>query len=468
MRVRIVFLGAARNVTGSRFLLESGATRLLVDCGMYQERELASRNWEPFPASPSTLDALLLTHAHLDHCGLLPKLVREGFRGRIYCTEATAELIRITLMDSAHIQEEDALLKKKRHEREGRTGPHPEVPLYTIRDAEEVFTFLEPVRYGEETPLGKGISAMFCDAGHVLGSSMVLLRFREKNEARTVLFSGDIGRPDQPILQDPTIFEQADYVLVESTYGDRLHEDRSAGVDELAKAVSGTAAAGGEVIIPSFALERSQEVLFYLNQLMLEGRIPRLKVFLDSPMAVNVTEVFKRHPELFDKEMKGYLGRGKSPFEFAGLSMISAIEDSRAIEDQSGPRIVIAGSGMCNAGRVKHHLAHHISDAKNAVIFVGFQAPGTLGRQITDGAKDVRIYGQNYVVRANIIRVNAFSSHADRDELVGWLSAIKRPPAHTFVVHGEHDTTLRFSGLVSEKLGWAASAPEYKEEAVLG
>lgn len=467
MHIRLIFLGAARNVTGSRFLLEANGTRLLVDCGLYQERELAARNWVPFPASPGTLDAVLLTHAHLDHCGLLPKLVREGFKGKIYCTEATAELIRITLMDSAHIQEEDALLKKRRHEREGRSGPYPEIPLYTVRDAESVFPLLEPVRYTEEVTLARGMSARFCDAGHVLGSSMILLQLMERNELRTMLFSGDIGRPDQPILEDPTVFSQADYIVVESTYGDRVHEDRDTGIEELAQVVNATAKAGGQVVVPSFALERSQEVLYYLNRLMLEGRIPRLKVFLDSPMAVSVTEVFKRHPELFDKDMKGFVRRGKSPFSFSGLSMVSTVEDSKAIGEVNGSHVVIAGSGMCNAGRVKHHLVNHISGPENAVLFVGFQAPGTLGRQIVDGAREVRIYGQNYLVRANIVQINAFSSHADKDELLRWLSAVKRAPAHTFVVHGEHDTTLRFADLVGQKLGWAVTAPEYREEAIL-
>ncbi|MDO8472238.1 MAG: MBL fold metallo-hydrolase [Dehalococcoidia bacterium] len=467
MRIRLTFLGAAQNVTGSRYLVETGGMRLLVDCGLYQERQFAGRNWDPFPASPGTIQAVLLTHAHLDHCGLLPKLVREGFRGKIYCTEATAELIRIILMDSAHIQEEDALLKRKRHERERRAGPYPEIPLYNTRDAEACFPYIQPVRYGEEFVLAKGLSARFSDAGHVLGSSMVRLSVREGNDMRTMVFSGDIGRPDQPMLEDPTVFDQADYLLVESTYGDRLHESRQAGASQLEGAINSTFKAGGTLIVPSFALERSQELLYYVNQLLLGGRIPRLKVFLDSPMAVSVTEVFKRHPELFDREMKGYLRRGNSPFSFSGLNLVSAVEDSKAILSSSGPCMIIAGSGMCNAGRIKHHLANYISDAKNTVLFVGFQAVGTLGRQIVDGAREIRVFGQFHPVNARIEQIHGFSAHSDRDELVMWLSRFKRGPNRTFVVHGEQETALKFSELVRSRFGWNAAAPVYREEVIL-
>lgn len=467
MHIRLTFLGGAQTVTGSRYLVEAGGMRLLVDCGLFQERQFAGRNWEPFPASPGSLQAVLLTHAHLDHCGLIPKLVREGFRGKIYCTEATAELIRIMLMDSAHIQEEDALLKKKRHQKEGRAGPHPEIPLYTTRDAESSFPYIQPLRYGEEVSLGGGISARFSDAGHVLGSSMVRLSVREGNQLRTIVFSGDIGRPDQPLLEDPTVFDGADYLLVESTYGDRLHESQTEGNNQLEDAINSTFKAGGTLIVPSFALERSQELLYYVNKSLLEGRIPKLKVFLDSPMAVHVTEVFKRHPELFDRDMRGYLRRGNSPFSFSGLNMVTAVEDSKAIVSAQGPCMIIAGSGMCNAGRIKHHLANHISDAKNTVLFVGFQAIGTLGRQIVDGAKQIRIFGQFHPVNARIEQIHGFSAHSDRDELVRWLEHFKRGPTRTFVVHGEQQVALKFTGLVRSRLGWTIDAPAYREEVIL-
>ncbi|MBI2957233.1 MAG: MBL fold metallo-hydrolase [Chloroflexi bacterium] len=465
--MRLIFLGAARNVTGSRFLLENNGVRLLVDCGLYQEREFAARNWDPFPASPNTIDAVLLTHAHLDHCGLLPKLVREGFRGRIMCTEATAELIRITLMDSAHIQEEDALIKKKRHQREGRVAPYPEIPLYTARDAESVFRLIQPVRYGDEFSLAKGMSACYYDAGHVLGSAMVVLRLKERNETRTLLFSGDVGRPDEPILENPTVFRHADYVFVESTYGDRLHESREAGIDQLAEAINATVGSGGHLIVPSFALERSQDLLYYVNRLQLEGRAPRLKVYLDSPMAVSVTKVFERHPELFDREMSRLVQGGKSPFAFPGLKLVSTVEDSKAMHDLPGPHMVIAGSGMCNAGRVKHHLANDISNPKNTVLFVGFQAAGTLGRQIADGAREVRIFGESHAVRGRIVQIHGFSAHSDKEELLRWLSNIKRNPNRTFVVHGEEESALRFADSIRDRLKWTADVPRYREEAIL-
>lgn len=467
MRIRLIFLGAAQTVTGSRYLIETGGTRLLIDCGLFQERQFAVRNWDPFPASPGTLQAVLLTHAHLDHCGLIPKLVREGFRGKVFCTEATAELIRITLMDSAHIQEEDAFLKRKRHQKEGRAGPHPEIPLYTTRDAESSFPYIHPVRYGEEVSLGGGLSARFSDAGHVLGSSMVRLSVRDGNRVRTIVFSGDIGRPDQPMLEDPTIFDGADYLLVESTYGDRLHESQIEGSSQLEDAINSTIKAGGTLIVPSFALERSQELLYYVNKSLLEGKIPKLKVFLDSPMAVHVTEVFKRHPELFDREMRGYLRRGNSPFSFSGLNMVTAVEDSKAIAAAEGPCMIIAGSGMCTAGRIKHHLANNISDARNTVLFVGYQAVGTLGRQITDGAREIRVFGQSYPVNARIEQIHGFSAHSDRDELVRWLEHFKRGPIRTFVVHGEQQAAIKFAELASSRLGWTVDAPTYREEVIL-
>ncbi|MBI2858167.1 MAG: MBL fold metallo-hydrolase [Chloroflexi bacterium] len=467
MDTRLIFLGAARNVTGSRFLLETKGSRLLIDCGLHQERQLAGRNWERFPASPDTLDAVLLTHAHLDHCGLLPKLVREGFHGKVYCTEATAELLVITLLDSAHIQEEDAAFKKKRHQREGRVPPYPELPLYTQQDAQRCFEFLAPVRYDQHINLPGGVSAVFSDAGHVLGSAMLTLRVGNGRSTKSFIFTGDVGRANQPILPDPTVFHHADYLVIESTYGNRTHEDRAQGIAQLETEIRRTHSNGGNLLVPSFALERSQEILYYVNNLQLQGRIPRFKVFLDSPMAVSVTGVFKKHPELFDAEMKGLVTVGNSPFAFKGLSLVSAVEDSKAIADVSGTHMIIAGSGMCNAGRIKYHLANGISDSKNTVIFVGYQAYGTLGRQITDGAKEVRIFGRMYPVRAGIVQIHGFSGHSDKDELRMWASNIKPGPTMTFVVHGEESSSLAFAASLHDQLGWKTSVPAYREEFTL-
>jgi metallo-beta-lactamase family protein len=467
LKVRLNFIGAAQNVTGSSFLLESNNTRILVDCGLYQERKLVSRNWEPFPVDPASIDAVLLTHAHLDHCGLLPKLVRDGFRGNIYCTEATAEITQIILIDSARLQEEDAQFKKMRHEREGRKGPFPEIPLYTVDDAKATFSLFSPVKYKEPLPIGKSIKATFCDAGHVLGSSMIKIEVNQDGERRTIIFSGDVGRWNKPILQDPTFIDDVDYMLVESTYGDRVHKDVADISERLTEVINSTRRAGGNIVVPSFALERSQEILYYMNQLLIENRIPHLMVFLDSPMAISITEVFKRHSELYDKEMTQLVLRNKSPFEFPNLVMTQNTEESKAINHIKGTVMVIAGSGMCTGGRIKHHLVANISKKESTILFVGYQAVGTLGRHIIDGAKKVRILGNYHPVKARIEQIHGFSSHADRNELYNWLSKLKRAPRSVFIVHGEERSTISFSSFVKEKTNWNVIIPRYGEEFTL-
>jgi metallo-beta-lactamase family protein len=467
MHIKLNFLGATQNVTGSRYLVEANDVRFLVDCGFYQERDYRYRNWNPFHVPPDTLDAVLLTHAHLDHCGLLPKLVREGFHGRVFCTDATADIVKIMLMDSARIQEEDAAYKKKRHKRSRRKGSHPEVPLYTTEDAKACFPLLSPVRYGESVLIGNDISATFNDAGHVLGSSMILVRVNQDGETRSILFSGDVGRWNKPILRDPTLFEEADYVLVESTYGDRLHEDSETIENQLADAINSTVEGRGNILVPSFALERSQEVLYYLNTLLMERRIPRLLVFLDSPMAVGITDVFNEHPELYDSDMMELTRQGSSPFDYHGLTMVRTVAQSKAINNVFGSTMIIAGSGMCTGGRIKHHLVTNISRPECTVLFVGYQAAGTLGRIIVDGVKKVRLMGKWYPVRARVSQINGFSAHADRDELFRWLSSLKRPPKHIFVVHGEPDAAKKFADYIVSKTGWNTSVPEYGQESIL-
>lgn len=467
MQIKLSFLGAAQNVTGSRYLLEANGVRLLVDCGLYQEWEWKVRNWDPFPVPPNTLDAVLLTHAHLDHCGLLPKLVQEGFHGNIYCTAATSEIAQIVLLDSAHLQEEDAEFKRKRHERERRKAAHPERPLYTMDDAEAAFPLFSPLRYEKPVEIADGIEATFHDAGHILGSSMIRVNVSRNGEQRTILFSGDVGRWDKPILRDPTVFDEADYVLTESTYGDRLHED-SDNIDEmLCEVIKFTREAGGNIAIPSFAIERSQEILYRLNTLLLGNCVPHLMVFVDSPMAISVTEVFEHHPDLFDKEMMDLIRRRTSPFDFPGLKMTRTVEESKAINHIKGTVAIIAGSGMCTGGRIKHHLMHNISRPESTILFVGYQAVGTLGRQIVDGAKAVRILGQMRPVRAKVARISGFSAHADRDELLRWISGLQKPPRHLFVTHGEPDVAAHFADVLREKTGWETSVPSYQDEVVL-
>ena len=467
MQIKLSFLGAARNVTGSRFLVEADGLRILVDCGLYQERDLRGRNWDPFPIPPKTIVAVLLTHAHLDHCGLLPKLVREGFGGKIYCTAATAEIARIILLDSAHIQEEDAEYKRRRHQREGRKGRYPEVPLYTTADAEKCLPLFSAVKYDQPVRINNAAEAVFRDAGHILGSSMIRLKIAQNGDERTILFSGDVGRHDMPIIEDPSEFHQADYVLVESTYGDRLHEKAEDVDNRLAEVINATKQAGGNIIIPSFALERSQDLLYHLNELLLADRIPRLMVFLDSPMAIRVTEVFKDHPELFDDDMAERIRKQLSPFDFPGLKMTRATSESKAINHITGTVIVIAGSGMCTGGRVKHHLVNNITRPECTILFVGYQAVGTLGRHIVNGAEEVRILGRKHPVRAKIVRISGFSAHADKNELFRWLSGLKKAPKRVFVVHGEEESAEHFRDYVSEKTGWDVSVPEYGDEVIL-
>jgi len=467
MQIRLSFLGAAQNVTGSQYLVETNNLKILVECGLYQERELKGRNWGPFFIPPHSLDAVLLTHAHLDHCGLLPRLVREGFNRAIYCTEATAEITRIMLLDSGKICEEDAEFKRRRHEKESRRSPYPEVPLYTKDDAEAVTPLFSTVRYGQTTRIGDGIEATFYDAGHVLGSSMIRLKIEQNGEARTILFSGDIGRRNKPILRDPTLFEEADYVIVESTYGDRTLESPEDASNQLDEVINSTIKRGGNIVIPSFALERSQEVLYYLNEFRLNGRIPHPMVFVDSPMAVEVTGVFECHPELFDEEMNGLLLNQRSPFDFPGLKMAGSVEESKAINRIESGAIIIAGSGMCTGGRIKHHLVNNISRKESTVLFVGYQAAGTLGRQIVDGAKRVRILGQYHPVEARIAQLNGFSAHADRNELMGWLSSLRRPPRRIFITHGEPDASQSLAELITSRQGWETTVPSYQTQVLL-
>jgi metallo-beta-lactamase family protein len=461
MAMRLQFFGAAQNVTGSSYLVEAAGRRMLVDCGLYQERDFRARNWDPFPFDPGSLDAVLLTHAHADHCGLLPKLVRDGFGGRIHCSGPTAEIAGIVMLDSAKIQEEDVAYKRKRHEQEGREGPYPLEPLYTREDAEKCIERLTPLRNGDSVSLGEGLSASFHVAGHILGASMIMLQ--AEGEKRSILFSGDVGRWGMPLLRDPTCFDAADYVVCESTYGDRLHDPVDTVSEKLARVVNNTHRAGGKIVIPAFAVERTQELLYRLSELLRAGRIPRLPIFVDSPMAINVTEVFKRHSDAFDEETAARLRKGDNPCDFPGLRMSHSVEDSKAINDQEGSAIVIAGSGMCVGGRIKHHLSHNITRPESTVLFVGYQAVGTLGRVLIEKAPEVRIFNRMLPVRARIAKINGFSGHADRDELFRWLSALKQPPRRLFVTHGEARVSQRFADWVHAQTDWPVTVPAYQD-----
>jgi metallo-beta-lactamase family protein len=467
MEIRLRFLGAAQNVTGSRHLLEVDGIRLLVDCGLYQERQFLARNWEPFAVPPESINAVFLTHAHLDHCGLLPKLVRDGFSGRIYCTQATAEIARIILLDSAKIQEEDAEHKRERHQKEGKTGPYPEAPLYTTKDAEACFPHFEPVKYRQQINIADGIVVTLCDAGHVLGSAMVKIDVNSNGDKKTILFTGDLGRPGRPILPDPSIPEKADYIVIESTYGDRIHCDTCDVKKQMADVINATKDRGGNIVVPSFALERSQEILFYIKELLLEDAIPHLIIFLDSPMAAKITEIFRNHQELFDEETQEMLREHHSPFDLPELKVTTTSEESKAINHIMGTVMIIAGAGMCTGGRIKHHLVNNISRKESTIMFVGYQAIGTLGRLIVDGAKKVRILGEEYKVKAKVVQINGLSAHADKNEMLNWLKKLKSPPKQIFLVHGEPESARAFGAFLRDKTGWQVSIPAYEDQVVL-
>jgi metallo-beta-lactamase family protein len=465
--MRIRFLGAARNVTGSRSLVEANGQRVLVDCGIHQERQHRDRDFEPFPVPPESIDAVVLTHAHLDHCGYLPKLVREGFSGPVFCTPASAEVARIVMLDSGYIQQEDARYKQKRHSRAGKTARFGYDPLYTVADAEKVAPLLRPARLGTRVEVAPGMVASFHNAGHILGSSFIRLVIAQDGKARSILFSGDVGRPDKPMLQDPAQFDQADYVVIESTYGDRVHDDPVDVPDAFADVILDTLDRGGNLVIPAFAIERSQEVLYHLFALRQAKRIPPLMTFLDSPMAQKVTEVFEKHPELYDEEMVDLMRNGENPFRYPQLVFTRSADQSKAINRVRGTVIIIAGSGMCTGGRIKHHLAHHIGRAESTVLFVGYQAAGTLGREILRGAETVRILGSEHAVRARIARIHGFSAHADRDELLAWVTSLQAPPRRVFVNHGEAESASSFQDFLQERTGWDVVVPDYKNEYAL-
>jgi metallo-beta-lactamase family protein len=467
MHIKITFLGATKSVTGSRHLIEANGLKFLVDCGLYQERELRVRNWEPFFYPPANIDAVLLTHAHLDHSGFLPRFVNNGFKGRVYCTAPTADITQVMLLDSARIQEQDAEAKKRRHEREGRKGPYPEVPLYTDADAKACFPLLAPVPYGKVTELGNGITFTFFDAGHVLGSGMIEIKVRQNSEERTLLFSGDIGRTNRPILQNPTFFDKADYVVMESTYADSILPDPERMLDKFVEVILSTVEGGGNIIIPSFALERAQDVLYYLSQATFAGQLPPLQVYLDSPMAVNITDIYERHSSLMDDEAKRLIREKKSPFDFPGLHYVSSVDDSRQIEQLTEPAIIIAGAGMCTGGRIKYHLVSNITRQESTILFVGYQAVGTLGRIIVDGAKEVRILGKKYPVKAQILHMNGFSSHADAVQLTRWIYNLKSPPRHVYVVHGEENAANHLASTIENEKNWSATVPEYQDQFIL-
>ncbi len=461
--MKLQFLGAARQVTGSQYYFETNGTRILVDCGMYQERDFLERNWNAPPFRPRDIDVVLLTHAHIDHCGLLPKLVADGFHGKILATAPTCDLVDILLRDSAQIQAEDAEYKQKRHRKECREGRYPVKPLYTLRDVERTLPLLESVSYHEIVRLGENASAVFHEAGHILGAAIVELIVEERDTSRRVVFSGDLGMPGKPFVRSPDQLTEADWVVVESTYGDRDHMGDVNIEDQLAAAINASIDAGGKVIVPIFAVERAQELIYYLGRLVRAGRIPGIPVYLDSPMATEVNKVFRRFQEWFDPDLQRRLADGEMLLGFHGLTTIHSVEESKALNHQKGPALIMATNGMCTAGRVKHHLAQYIDHPDCTILFVGYQGTGTLGRQILDGRRDVRLLGRMRRVKAQVGRIEGFSGHADRTMLLGWLRHFAAPPQQVFITHGEEEAALALAQRIRDEFHWNATVPEYQQ-----
>jgi metallo-beta-lactamase family protein len=450
--MQLSFHGAAGGVTGSCFLLEANGKRLLIDCGWFQgSRVLEEENADDFGFEPRSVDALLLTHAHLDHCGRLPLLVKRGFRGEIISTSASRDLAKLVLMDAAHLHAEEFRRASRRHLRRGEQAA---APLYDIPDALDALDhFGRRAQYARPIDLFEGLRVTFGDAGHILGSAWVLLEVNEAGKQRRLLFSGDLGNRGKPIINAPLPAPQADYVVMESTYGDRAHKSVDASVEELRGAITETLERGGNVVIPTFALERAQDILYYLRELVERRHLPRhLTVFLDSPLAISATEVFRRHPDFFNEHTRDLFEAGKDPFALPGLRFTRDVADSQAINQIHGGAVILAGSGMATGGRVVHHLKHNLWRKECSVVIVGYAALGTLARRIVDGQKSVHINGEEVRVAARVYTIGGFSAHADREELLEWYGSTGTP-AITFLAHGEEvarqslATTLQARGL---------------------
>ena len=460
--MKVTCVGAAGTVTGSNYLVEGDGVKILVDCGMFQGlRQLEELNHMGFPYDPKTVTHLLLTHAHIDHCGLVPKLVRHGFSGVILSTPATADLCKIMLADSAHIQEIEARWRNRKKRRAGR-GRLIEV-LYTQEDAAAALEYFQPINYDKDIVLSPTLRARFRDAGHILGSAIIELWIKERDREVKLVFSRDLGSTDQPIIRNPTYIKEADVVFIESTYGNRLHKSKESTYKELQDVIIAAHKDGGNVVIPAFALERTQEVIYILNELYHKKQIPRMDVYVDSPLAISATEIFTNHPECFDEATMGKLVAGDHPLDFPDMHFTRSAEESMALNEIKNGAIIIAASGMGHAGRIKHHLRHNLWRPEAHVVFVGYQAQGTTGRLIVDGAGHVKIFGEEVTVAANIHTIGGFSAHADRDGLVKWLDYFDPKPSATVIVHGETSSSMAFSDHVNERLGVVPIVPKLGE-----
>ncbi len=463
---KLTFLGGAGTVTGSCYLLETSRLKILVDCGMFQGgRELRSLNFSEPPVSPQEIDYILLTHAHIDHSGLIPRFFKLGFRGKVLTTQATRDLCEIMLPDSGHIQEMEAEWESRKAKRRGEKEPEP---LYTAADAVECLRIFEGVPYEQEVSLDAALSLRFRDAGHILGSAIIeLLLSEEDGRKLKIVFSGDLGKKNTAIIRDPAYVEEADYVVIESTYGDRRHEPIADEAARLKDIILETVRNNGNIIIPAFAVERTQEILYELNSMFESRQIPPVPVYIDSPLAVSATEIFRKHQDCYDDAARQLLLSGDDPFEFPGLKFVRTAEESKALNGLPGSKIIIAASGMCEAGRIKHHLKHNLWRSECAVVFVGFQGEGTLGRRIVEGAKRVKILGEEIAVAAKIYSLPGFSAHADQPGLLDWVSHFKTKPLCFFVVHGEEAASRALAELIEKDFSVPAIIPKLREAYIL-
>ena len=455
--MKIKFCGASIGVTGSCHLITTDKHKLLLDCGQFQGGKAVEKmNEEPFPFDPAQIEWVILSHAHIDHCGRLPLLVKRGFKGQIYCTDATADLLEVMLKDSAYIHEKDAQWQSKKN---ARTGKPPVEPLYTIDDAEDALKLVRPVLYDQLIELAPEIRIVFNDAGHILGSAITELWITEGENTSKIVFSGDLGVTNRPILRDPVKIKKADYVIMETTYGNRLHPANATSIDELIHITLATVKRGGSVIIPSFAVGRTQELIYQFNMFYeqhpeYQSQLENVNVYIDSPMATTATEVFKRNAQVFDEKTKEYILSGDNPLDFKNLKFTRNTAESMMLNEDKSPKIIISASGMCEAGRIRHHLKHNLWDSRNSIVFVGYQAEGTLGRMLIEGAKEVKLFGETISVKAEIHNLEGFSGHADQKGLMDWLSGFRQEPEQIFLVHGELESKKDFARLVGDELGF--------------
>ena len=455
--MKVKFCGASIGVTGSCHMISTDNHKILLDCGQFQGgKEMDRMNEEPFPFNPAEIECVILSHAHIDHCGRLPLLVKRGFKGPIYCTDATADLLDVMLKDSAYIHEKDAEWQTRKNLR---TGKPPVEPLYTIQDSEAALRLVKPILYDQLVELNPEMKIVFNDAGHILGSAITELWVTEGDKTSKIVFSGDLGVENRPILRDPVKIKKADFLIMETTYGNRLHPENATSIDDLIKITLKTIKRGGSVIIPSFAVGRTQELIYQFNMFYehhpeYADTLGKVYVYIDSPMATTATEVFKKNAQVFDDETKAYIMSGDHPLDFPNLRFTRNTADSQMLNQDKTSKIIISASGMCEAGRIRHHLKHNLWDSRNSIVFVGYQAEGTLGRMLVEGAKEVRLFGEPIMVGAEIYNLEGFSGHADQKGLLDWLGGFQKEPKHIFLVHGETQSKIDFAAKVKEVFGY--------------